>query len=330
MTMPVSCRFVLGIVAACAFAIAVALTVSTYFGAARLGVANTPGVNARTKKLTHFRSGQFGTSVVAISNTFQHSVTIYEVTQNGRARQVGLLSTELFRPQGMSADVRGNLYVAESIGSWIDMYQLGANRPSRRISIGVGYCPVDVAVGPQGNLYVVATSCTDTLAPGGEFAEFDPGASFRSVNIDTPGELLSSVAVDHAGRVYLGENDAGSPNSGHIVRFDPASVRLLDTGIVDVSFVGGLAFDSQDTIYAVDRGHALIKEFPIGSTQMTRAISDGLSSPGFIAIDTNDMLYVANASGEGLSIYRPQATSPLKTFNVGTVGGQGVALLSHS
>ena len=83
--------------------------------------------------------------------------------------------------------------------------------------------PIDVAFGPEGELYILEFA--SDYAP-------DTGRLLRMGSGATPDVLLdslnypTSLAVDGAGRVYLTQMSAvagGSPGTGRLVRFDPST-----------------------------------------------------------------------------------------------------------
>ena len=276
----------------------------------------------------HGLDGRYeGSPLLAVSNYTGSNITVYDATSGGDPPPKWTLKKRLYGPQGMATDAKGDLYVADADETWIDEYQSGSNVPSVRLDTGKDYCPVDVVVGANDTVYAAVDNCSQKPTFVGRLLEFSAGSKKPTVTVKTPHEVPSSVALDNNGNVYLGENPELGGSSGRILEFAPGSRKGTNIGINGISFVGGIAFDSQDSLYVVDRVNSLINEYPKGSTNPKLTITNGLSFPNYIAIDSDDVLYVANVNGGDASAYQSGATSPFETFNKGMNRPEGVALL---
>ncbi len=168
--------------------------------------------------------------------------------------------------------------------------------------------PLDIAVGPGGELFVVDGGFTYTLQPGGELQLagmlFSPGfpGYCRGAAGTGPGEWLVTTA------------------NGQLARFRPASQE--SEYIAD-------GFDQLMGVAVAEDGSAVFAEYGRGRLLAQRGtatseLATGLQQPKGVAVDTDGVCYVAEA-GAG----RVTRVSGGKTDTVidGLVQPEGLALL---
>ncbi len=81
----------------------------------------------------------------------------------------------------------------------------------------------------------------------------------------------------------------------------------------------GLAADSSGTLYVADNcATGDVEEYPKGSTTMKTAITDGISYPLGLAIDSKQNLYVSNYPA-AITVYAKGSTTPSETITGGSL-----------
>ena len=265
------------------------------------------------------------TGVLLVSNYTGSRVTIYDAASKTNPPPLGQIRNGLFGPQGLATDASGNLYVADANEFWIDRYANGSKTRSARLLTGRDQCPVDVAAGSDGTVYAAVEYCGVKPLIWGYLEEFAPGSLTPTLKIRVPGAFPMSVTLDASGNTYLGETN--NSNVSRILRFAPGSTHGVDVGIRGIRWVGGMGFDSKANFYVVDMLNALINVYSRGSTTPWYTITSGLTFPRYLALASDDTLYVADANANEVLEYAPGATTPQATFSKGMNRPIGVALL---
>ncbi len=239
------------------------------------------------------------------------------------------------RAFGVAASADGNLYVAETWSHRVRRIDTTgtittfAGRGYRSLTGGMATealldTPRGVAIRASGELLFGEHSSVWTLNAAGEVArlavQYGEGAP-RLVDIE-------AVALDHAGNVYVAEEDAhrvrridlagrvtpfsGTGTAGHSGDGGPATEAQLDHPI-------GLALDSVGNVYVAERnGHRVRKIALSGSittfagTGESGTSGDGgpataarLSSPRAVAVDMRGNVYIADRSGHRIRKVSP-------------------------
>lgn len=155
-----------------------------------------------------------------------------------------------------------------------------------------------MAVGPDGGLWLVArdshavykySAAGRTLLMIGGFA-----ASLGSNESPYAFNLPAGVAHDSAGNVYI----ADGYGNARIVKYDPSGTYVKHwggPGTADGQFdvVHGVALDSRDRLYAVDRSNKRIQVFDTDGEHM--ATWNGLGTPWNLAYDRRaDVLWMCD------------------------------------
>src|SRR5262245_22014449 len=119
-------------------------------------------------------------------------------------------------PQGIDADAQGRLYIADAGNGRVRRVDAAGNIAT--IASGLGE-PFDVAVGPQGQVYVADPSADKVfvIAPGGAISDFAGTGTAATTGDGRPALSAAisdprGVAADAAGNVYISEE------GGNVVR----------------------------------------------------------------------------------------------------------------
>lgn len=220
----------------------------------------------------------------------------------------GSATSATFRnPQGLTVDLQGNLYIADSLNQVIRKVT-----PSGVVStiVGTGSAgysgdgglatnatlntPTGLALDAAGNMFIAdqannlirrvdAISGTITTVAGGGTSSAD-GVAATSAALSGP----NSVAVDTAGNIYIADT------FHHLVREVTASTGLIATiagGATQASAnfgnggpataaqldnPAGIALDSTGQVYLSDTGHSMIRRVDLSSGVITQVAGTGV------------------------------------------------------
>ena len=198
---------------------------------------------------------------------------------------IGLFGTS----SGLAGVFKANrLFVASSVGSRIDMFDQGtvAGAP---LGGALSY-PVDLTFGPDGLLYVIASSAN-------EIVQIDSAGtvvnSFGSSFIDAAG--LMAFGAD--GRLYV-----VSTNNTKVLIFNTSGVKLgeFSTG-ADMAWPVGIDIGPDGHIYLGDWLSGVIDEYD-PSGQHLREFGTNLDSPAGMTFGPNGRLYVTSQGRDSIKV----------------------------
>jgi DNA-binding beta-propeller fold protein YncE len=178
-----------------------------------------------------------------------------------------------------------------------------------------------IAVGPDGDLYVLSESTVSRFDPAGNLV----GAPFAS-----PRGSGQGLAVDTEGNLYK------STGERQIIKFDNAGARLAEPDTRTDAFALTTALDAGDLFVAQDNnGEAIINRYALNCGESCTPIeSFGLNelvSPSGIAIGPTTR-YVANAEdADTIAVFTLQSVEPptVSGVAVGTVSGTSAAVTAE-
>jgi NHL repeat len=256
-------------------------------------------------------------------------------------------------PKGLAVDAKGNLYVANSGGNDILVYNTNYAQVAKDTITSNIINPSAVAIDAQGNLWV-ANYGTSNGGSNGSVAEYTAGKQNTSASI-TSGILgPEALAVDGAGNIWV-ENDytnitvyaptsVYAPSTTPVRTFNPTfPIYGLTVGDNTVSWgsnagtyfapaTAGLVSGSLETGYSFgnDNGVALATDasgnvymgnssgvvnisFPAGYE--AGPFAQLSFSPGGIAIDNmHGRIYFSNTNGNSISVYSTATSELLKVI----------------
>jgi uncharacterized protein (TIGR03663 family) len=212
-------------------------------------------------------------------------------------------------PRGLASDGRGNLYVADTKNSRIQVFDTSGNflRAFGRKGGGQGELnePCGVAVDPDGDIWVADTW-------NHRIVRFSPEGQFRAAFGDTERSLFGPRAlVFSRGALYV--SDTGNKR---IVRFDRDGKKTGEFGgngngpgqLVEPV---GIAADASGNLVVADTGNHRIQVFdPEGKFVRQFPVhgwKDFYTEP-YVAIGPGDLILVTDAWGARVAVYESSGT----------------------
>lgn len=168
---------------------------------------------------------------------------------------------QLNYPRGITTDINGKVYVCDSGNSRVFVFK--SNGSVERIipvvaliSADLKAYPTDVAIAPNGNMYVSSFFGIYIFDPGGVAI-----GSFGTTFGTEPGEFTNaaSIVINNAGEVYVSDGfrvQVFSLNGDFLFQF---LLQLSPTGSYPVTF--GMSFDPAGNLYVVDSFERRIQIF---------------------------------------------------------------------
>jgi trimeric autotransporter adhesin len=257
---------------------------------------------------------------------------------------------QLHSPSGVAVDTSGNLYIADSgnnvirevttdgsiatfAGNGLASYSGDSGTSSAATPTQAGlHDPLDVAVGPNGTIYIVDTGNSFVRAVSGGAINYvagsgsvgfagDGGSAIATTTNTGPGVALYgplAISFDSAGNYYLADS-----GNARIRKIDTKGIITTVAGNGTIGFAGdgsaaasanlnqpsGVAVDKQGNIYIADTGNARIRKISSSGTISTVAgngmvsySGDGgsataaqLNGPLGVAADNSGNLYIADS-----------------------------------
>ena len=194
-------------------------------------------------------------------------------------------SAHLGRPEGISADAMGNLYVAAMDANMI--VRVAPDGTTTPIATGLD-TPVGVASDAWGNVYaggIGGTGWVVKIAPNGKVTDLLVG--------NPPDIQVQAVAVAPDGALLIAEE-----NLGRIMRMDPLLETMLDSNwISDLDRPKNMAWDSVGNLYVVQGGSSTVTKYNAFGRPLPFTLTGAeLDEPFGIAFDGVDTLFVSSAN----------------------------------
>jgi len=194
-------------------------------------------------------------------------------------------SAPLGRPEGISADAMGNLYVAAMDANMI--VRVAPDGTTTPIATGLD-TPVGVACDAWGNVYaggIGGTGWVVKISPNGKVTDLLVGSA--------PGIQVHAVAVAPDGALLIAEE-----NLGRIMRMDPLLETMLDPNwIANLDRPKNMAWDSVGNLYVVQGGSSTVTKYDTFGQPLPFTLTGvELDNPFGIAFNGVDILLVSSAN----------------------------------
>jgi serine/threonine-protein kinase len=199
-------------------------------------------------------------------------------------RQTALPFSGLRKPEGVTVDSRGTVYVADTVHNTILALPPGATKPvTLKFEVS---SPTGVTTDNKGNIYV-------NDAGNKRVVVLLAGQTTQSVlNFPDLGHP-TGLTVDRARTVYVTDT---TNNKVWALPLGAAKAEPVEfsTGL---NAPTGLTMGEDGTIYIADGGNNRVLALPRGSKIATKVNFEGLNDPGGVTVDSEGALYVTDSGG---------------------------------
>ncbi len=305
--------------------------------------AHAAGANPRSSSLhaptpTYTHAPEILSDVVYISDSKLNVIDVVDDNFGKRYPLLGQIAVPS-RPAGITTDAANNLYVTVrgSVlvyppATYIGYYGVHTiTLPSAPSSVlQDGNDPIDVAVGPDGDIYV-ANQGGPNSPSGGSVSVFAPGTTTAAYAIPFgAGTYVDGVTLDAANNLYVTWRDTSGTA---YVNVSPAPVvgamRTIGTEMVATTndvFKGVVYSDKYSSVVYADTLAPAIVSIPQYKNDIP---FDRLGVPDYIAFDkAKSHLYVADKRKNQIEIYNYPSGNIRFLLNGNHLGSPaGIALL---
>jgi len=245
-----------------------------------------------------------GGASIIVSDASDNVVDIF----NAKGVQTAQL-TGFSEPQGLALDTAGNLYVADTNNSRIQVYAAGFKGAPTTID-DPGEFPASVTIDGKGNLGV--TNILTTSGGHGSVSFFNKGGTLLTTLSNSNFAKVIFDAFDDKDNLYIdGTNASGTFIAGEVLGgVSGKAITILATGN-SVGYPGGIAISSTGKIALGDQQNVTIFTYnapvkgslgmPIATTPLTGA-GDPIS---FAFTRKNKNIWVADAARGGSAASGP-------------------------
>jgi secreted PhoX family phosphatase len=314
---------------------------------AGISLANLPVAPAAPALTQTQTFPQTVTPAIYASNPMLNSLSVFPIGSNGNVPSL-FGKTLLSNPNGIAYS-EGNIYVTNAATNSITVYPANSNGNPNPITTIIGSStllddPVAIAMDSGGNIYVANRGSpagdpdSITIYSADSGGNVTPTAVITGPN--TGLEYPDALTLDSKGNIYVANEGsiAGLPDS--ITVYSPGSngnsapANIISGSSTALASPGGVAVDANGYIYATSLGVEGVGSVAVliyapgstGNIAPTTSI-DGdcavLTSPGAIALDSNQNVYLTNpgnvaSSDESVAVFTQQDIGT----EAGTVGTQ--------
>jgi sugar lactone lactonase YvrE len=226
---------------------------------------------------------------------------------------------------GMALDWSGHLWGSDNQTPLI--FKLGGISGNTTASVTLSgnltgiSSPGQLCFDPSGNLWdaelagAILKFSAASLVSGGNVAPI--------VTIPSPTYAVRGSACDSSGNIYTGAIDAAGGLD--ILKYNSSGTKLWenDDDTIDCSYVGGLAVDLNNNVFAASQDCNTLWRYNAGfcSTGTCTAAfnahtTTNLSTPNGVGVDTSGNVYVASSNNNKLEIYTSTSSAFTNTASV--------------
>jgi serine/threonine protein kinase, bacterial len=226
-------------------------------------------------------------SVAALLTVIAVVVAVAVVGNHGSApenlRQTMLPFTGLGEPQGLSVDIGGTVYVADTMHNRILALSAGSNDPASLPFEGLSD-PTGVTADNTGTVYVNDSGNKRVLVlPAGSRKQ----NQLAFTDLDHP----TGLTVDGARTVYVTDTA-----KNRVVALDAGSNKQYELPFTGLNAPTGLVVGANGTVYVADSGNNRVLSLARGSNTQTTVPFVGLSDPGGVTVDNDGAVYVTDSA----------------------------------
>ena len=193
--------------------------------------------------------------------------------------QVTLPFTGLRDPQGLSVDIGGTVYVADTEHNRILALFAGATEPQTLPFSGLNF-PTGVTADNTGTVYVndAGNKRVLVLRPGSQSQEVLP-----FTDLVNP----TGLTVDSSRTVYVADT-----GKNHVVALPAGSTTITEVPFNGLKNPTGLVVTGNGTVYVADGGNDRVLVLPVETKKQAALPFSGLEQPGGLTLDAKGNVYL--------------------------------------
>jgi sugar lactone lactonase YvrE len=270
-----------------------------------------------------------------------YDVTAYPLGSKGNVPPIAL-TTDMASPNGIARDSAGRIYVANSATNTIAVYAANAGGNVSPIAViggsNTGLAnPIGVALDATSRIYVLNSSASSVTI----YAPLDAGIGIlneapTATIAGSKTKLLSpeDIAVTGGGEIYVA-NRLGGPSKPR--RYAPGVVTIYSAGsngnVAPTETISGLATGLVDPLaITLDSQNDIYVANASGGTSGKKSVAWDSSIVTYPAGSTGDAGFVETVNGLAAGIYYPDGIAVDSSGNMYTEGtsvaGQGISIFA--
>ncbi|MDP7724203.1 serine/threonine-protein kinase PknD [Mycobacterium sp. TY814] len=198
---------------------------------------------------------------------------------NNDYEQVTLPFSGLRDPQGLSVDIGGTVYVADTEHNRILALFAGATEPHTLPFDGLNL-PTGVTADNTGTVYVNDAGNKRVLV-------LRPGSQTQEVLPFTDLENPTGLTVDSSRTVYVADT-----GKNHVVALPAGSTTISEVPFTGLNNPTGLVVTGNGTVYVADGGNNRVLILPVETKKQAELPFSGLKQPGGLTLDSKGNVYL--------------------------------------
>ncbi len=234
-------------------------------------------------------------ALLIVIATVAAMVAMTKPSEGGRFHQVTLPFTGLRDPQGLSVDIGGTVYVADTLHNRILALSGGSSTPAVLPFNGLSY-PTGVTADNTGTVYVNdAGNKRVVVLRAGSTTQ----ATLPFTDLSNP----TGLTVDSSRTVYV--TDTGK---NRVVALPASSNTQTELPFTGLNGPTGLVVGGSGTVYVADGGNNRVLELPANTKMQVVLPFKGLKQPGGVTLDNQGAIYVTD-SGNNRALKLPAGST---------------------
>jgi DNA-binding beta-propeller fold protein YncE len=255
-------------------------------------------------------------SLLFVSNFGEHTVDIYQTSAlSSNPTPIATISEAYGGcPYGMAFNKKGDLYLADSCLSQVEIYAKGSTTLSSTITDGISD-PLGVAFDKKGTLYVTVP---------GEIQEYAKGSTSPTKTVSGLSDPFG-ISLDKKGNAYIADYGAET-----VWELPAGGSSVTNLGLQDLDEPLGTAVDQKTGyLWVTDGAGDKVEVYQLGSTSPVETIA-GAGFPYSVSIQNHGKPAGTTAYGDlgnsAVYLFKAGSYTPYATLTNGTDEPTGVLI----
>jgi serine/threonine protein kinase, bacterial len=206
----------------------------------------------------------------------------HQRARHGDFHQTTLPFVGLSEPEGVSVDMGGTVYVADTLNNRVLALSAGSSTPAVLPFVGLNH-PTGVTADNTGTVYVTDAGNKRVLV-------LRAGATTPTQLPFTDLGNPTGVTVDSSLTVYVTDTA-----KNQVVALPAGSDSQTAVPFTGLNAPTGSVVNSSGTVYVADGGNNRVLALPAGSTTQAELPFTGLTDPGGVTVDSKGAVYVTDS-----------------------------------